>query len=113
MNKLASSLSMGDIHVISLRSGFDGLVVPSKAYGALAVGKPILDIGTPHGEIARMILEEDIGNVVPAGDFFETARDYFGNMIKPVRYMMFKVKGHWMFLGENIIEKYPLTTIYG
>ncbi len=65
---LAASLSMGDLHFVSLRDGFEGLVVPSKAYGILAAGRPILYQGNRRGEIARMILEEGVGEVVAQGD---------------------------------------------
>ncbi|AGA32396.1 Glycosyltransferase [Thioalkalivibrio nitratireducens DSM 14787] len=63
--RLAESLSLGDVHFLSLRAGFEGLVVPSKAYGALGAGRPILYQGESTGEIARMIEEERIGSVVP------------------------------------------------
>ena len=65
---LAHSLSAGDVHFVSLRSGFEGLVVPSKAYGVLAAGRPILYQGPSRSEIARLIAENDIGCVVPLGD---------------------------------------------
>jgi glycosyltransferase involved in cell wall biosynthesis len=68
VDKLHLSMSLGDVHFISLRSGFDGLVVPSKAYGAMAAGRPIIYQGNENGEIARMIIEENIGTVVPLGD---------------------------------------------
>ena len=32
--RLADSLSLGDVHFVSLKDGFEGLEVPSKAYGA-------------------------------------------------------------------------------
>lgn len=66
--KLADSLCLGDVHFICLRPGFDGLVVPSKAYSALAVGRPIIYQGSDTGEIARMIEEERIGAVVSQHD---------------------------------------------
>ncbi|UHD15470.1 glycosyltransferase family 4 protein [Thiocapsa bogorovii] len=66
--RLAESLSLGDLHFISLRAGFAGLVVPSKAYGALGAGRAILYQGEPSGEIARMVAEEQIGTVIPLGD---------------------------------------------
>lgn len=66
--RLAHSLSLGDIHFISLRPGFEGVVVPSKAYGAMAAGRPIVYLGSPEGEIARSIAEHDIGIVVAPGD---------------------------------------------
>ncbi len=81
-NLLSASLSMGDLHFVSLRQGFEGVVVPSKAYGSLAVGRPLIYQGSASGEIARMIAEEDIGAVVPLGcpDLLEqTILTYFRN----------------------------------
>lgn len=66
--ELGETLSMGDVHFVSLRPGFEGLVVPSKAYGVLAAGRPIVYEGSREGEIARMIEEEDVGVVVDPGD---------------------------------------------
>ena len=66
--RLAQTLSVGDVHFVSLRSGFEGLVVPSKAYGICAAGRPIIYQGADGGEIARMIGEEEIGLVVPPED---------------------------------------------
>lgn len=65
---LAEALSRGDVHFVSLRPGFEGLVVPSKAYGVLAAGRPIIYEGVRSGEIARMIQEENVGTVVEPGD---------------------------------------------
>jgi len=66
-NLLSASLSLGDVHFVSLRHGFEGVVVPSKAYSSLAVGRPLIYQGSAAGEIARMIAEEGIGSVVPLG----------------------------------------------
>jgi glycosyltransferase involved in cell wall biosynthesis len=66
--RLAESLSVGDVHFMSLRSGFEGLVVPSKAYGAMAVGRPIIYQGSTFGEIGRMVAETKVGSVIPLGD---------------------------------------------
>jgi glycosyltransferase involved in cell wall biosynthesis len=66
--KVAHLMVEADCHVVTQREGFDGLVVPSKAYSALGVGKPLLYVGSEDGEIARMILEESVGIVVPPGD---------------------------------------------
>jgi glycosyltransferase involved in cell wall biosynthesis len=65
---LARSLSAGDVHYVSLRNGFEGLVVPSKAYGIMAAGRPIIYQGSEDGEIARMVSGEGIGYVIPPGD---------------------------------------------
>jgi colanic acid biosynthesis glycosyl transferase WcaI len=68
IGRLHYSLSMGDVHFFSLRAGFEGLVVPSKAYGVMAAGRPIIYQGNETGEIARMITEERIGTVLPTGN---------------------------------------------
>lgn len=65
---LAEILSAGDLHFVTLRESITGLAVPSKSYSILAAGRPIIYQGNEYGEIARMILEEDIGSVVRCGD---------------------------------------------
>lgn len=67
-DKLSYSLSAGDLHFVSLRRGFTGLVVPSKVYGILAAGRPIVFQGPLESEIACMIEEENVGSVVRLGD---------------------------------------------
>jgi len=65
---LSHSLSVGDVHYISLRNGFEGLVVPSKVYGIMAAGRPMIYQGDQGGEIAQMIARERCGIVVAEGD---------------------------------------------
>jgi hypothetical protein len=38
-----------------LRPEWEGLVVPSKLYGALAAGRPVVFIGDPEGDLARIV----------------------------------------------------------
>lgn len=64
----AQSFSVGDLHLIVLRNSVTGLIVPSKTYGILAAGRPIVYQGSADGEIAQMIQEQKIGVVVPCGD---------------------------------------------
>lgn len=61
-------LNLCDIAVISLSPGMFGLGVPSKAYVAMAAGKPILFIGNPKSEIALLIKENEIGWVLDIND---------------------------------------------
>jgi glycosyltransferase involved in cell wall biosynthesis len=62
---LAHSLSAANVHYMSLRSGFEGIMVPSKLYGALASRRPILYEGDPSGEVALTIKENRCGLVIP------------------------------------------------
>ena len=66
--RLGESLSVGDIHLISLRPELEGLIVPSKFYGIAAAGRPTVFIGSPEGEIARILEENDCGVSVAPGD---------------------------------------------
>ncbi len=66
--RLAESLSVPDLHLVSLRPELEGLVVPSKFYGIAAVGRPTLFIGSPDGEVARIIKQEGCGRAVAIGD---------------------------------------------
>jgi glycosyltransferase involved in cell wall biosynthesis len=66
--RLADAQALGDIHLITQRPGMEGIVVPSKAYSAMAAGRPIVYVGAAEGEIARTIIEHRIGTVVPPGD---------------------------------------------
>ncbi len=65
---LAQSLGVADVHLVSLRPELEGLIVPSKFYGISAVGRPIIFIGDPDGELASIIKRHECGHVVQAGD---------------------------------------------
>jgi glycosyltransferase involved in cell wall biosynthesis len=47
-SKISSVLAAGDAHLITIKRGLEGVVVPSKMYGILAAGKPIVAVA-PRG----------------------------------------------------------------
>lgn len=65
---LAESLSLPDVHLVSLRPELTGWVVPSKYYGIAAAGRPTIFIGSSDCEIAMHVQEAESGVVVSAGD---------------------------------------------
>ena len=65
---LTYSLSVADVHLTILRRELEGLVVPSKLYGIAAAGRPIIHIGAPDGEIARVLTAGRCGFAVAEGD---------------------------------------------
>jgi glycosyltransferase involved in cell wall biosynthesis len=67
-SRLGELIALGDVHIVSVAPGFEGLLVPSKFYGVLAAGRPTIFIGSHGSEIARVIDEEGCGIVVPNGD---------------------------------------------
>lgn len=58
---LPGRLAAADLHLVSLRPDWAGIVVPSKFFASLAVGRPILYAGPPDSEMARWIAEHRIG----------------------------------------------------
>jgi len=66
--RLAESLSVPDVHLISLLPEVEGFVVPSKFYGIAAAGRPSIFVGSTEGEIAGLINEFKCGTVVRTGD---------------------------------------------
>jgi len=65
---LCQVLSAPDVHIVSLREGLAGLSVPSKFYGALAAGRPVIFIGPPSSEIARWIRRSGCGFALKEND---------------------------------------------
>lgn len=58
---LAESLSRSDAHLISLDPACEGLIMPSKLYGILAAGRPVLFLGRKDGAVARILEAADAG----------------------------------------------------
>jgi colanic acid biosynthesis glycosyl transferase WcaI len=64
---LKESLSVPDIHWVSLKPELEGLIVPSKFYGIAAAGRPVIAITARDGEIARLVQRHHCGIVVEPG----------------------------------------------
>jgi colanic acid biosynthesis glycosyl transferase WcaI len=61
-------LAAGDVHIITVKRGLEGVIVPSKLYPILAAGKPVLAVSTPKTDVARIITEAGCGVVVDPDD---------------------------------------------
>jgi glycosyltransferase involved in cell wall biosynthesis len=64
---LPLSLSSADVHVVGLARGLSGYVVPSRLYGILAVGRPVLVSAEAESETAQVVERAGCGVVVPPG----------------------------------------------
>lgn len=64
---LPQSLSAADIHVVGLAPGLAGYVVPSRLYGILAVGRPVIVAADPESETAQVVERVGCGIVLPPG----------------------------------------------
>lgn len=67
-DQLSLSLSVPDLHWVSLQPRLEGLILPSKLYGIAAAGRPLIMVGDPDGDIARMVRKHDFGAAVMIGD---------------------------------------------
>ena len=68
LEALSNSLCAPDLHWVSLKPELEGLIVPSKVYGVLAAGRPILAVCAADGEIARLVVQHGCGVQVEPGD---------------------------------------------
>jgi glycosyltransferase involved in cell wall biosynthesis len=65
---LGSLMHLADIGIVSLLEGQEGLSVPSKTFGLMAAGVPLIAVMSPKSEIARIVKEEGCGIVVKPGE---------------------------------------------
>jgi glycosyltransferase involved in cell wall biosynthesis len=72
--ELNTSLNAADLCLVTVARGFEGLLVPSKIYGIMAVGKPVLYYGAPEGDVPALVQRHQIGWVVAQGDSAGLAR---------------------------------------
>jgi colanic acid biosynthesis glycosyl transferase WcaI len=67
-SELLTHLGAADLHLLSVQPEWAGVVVPSKFFGSLAVGRPVVFSGPARSEIARWIDEHDVGLSLPPDD---------------------------------------------
>ncbi|MBI9070769.1 MAG: glycosyltransferase family 4 protein [Melioribacteraceae bacterium] len=62
------SMACGDIGVVTLGTGAEGLSVPSKTYYMMAAGNAILAIASKDSELAKICNKYQIGKVIESGN---------------------------------------------
>jgi glycosyltransferase involved in cell wall biosynthesis len=62
---LPMSLSSADLHYVGLAEGLSGFVVPSRLYGIMAAGRPVVVAAEPDSETAQVVERIGCGIVVP------------------------------------------------
>jgi glycosyltransferase involved in cell wall biosynthesis len=65
---LPYSLSAADVHWLSHKPEFEGLLFPSKFYGIAAVGRAIIAIASRQSELAKLVSQYQCGLVIEQGD---------------------------------------------
>ena len=48
-------MAAGDVHIICVRRGLEGVVVPSKLYSVLAAGRPVLAVAAEESDVVQIV----------------------------------------------------------
>jgi colanic acid biosynthesis glycosyl transferase WcaI len=73
-SQLPLTLTVADASLVTLQAGLAGMLVPSKLYGILAAGLPVIYVGPPEGRVADVIRENRVGISANNGDAEGLAR---------------------------------------
>lgn len=66
---LKYSLNAADVHLVVNQKGIKGVSVPSKIYGVMAAGKPVLGVLEQDSEVQRLLFESGAGIVIEPQDY--------------------------------------------
>lgn len=66
--RLPAALAAADAHLVTLQPAYAPLVYPSKLAGVLAAARPVLHVGPPDGDIARLLRQEACGASFAPGE---------------------------------------------
>ena len=74
IEELEKRLGSADIHLVSLKQEWSGIAVPSKFFGSLASGRPILYSGPRDSAIGQWILTHRLGWIIDPDNIPRTAQ---------------------------------------
>ena len=66
--QLPHVMMAGDVHIVTVKRGLEGVVVPSKLYSTLAAGRPVLAVAPKESDAARIVTECGCGVAVDPDD---------------------------------------------
>ncbi len=66
--ELAAFLAAADVHLVTVHPRLGGLVVPSKIYGIMATGRPVVYVGPADSEAAMLLRESGAGLAFENGE---------------------------------------------
>ena len=110
--ELPLRLTAADMHLISLREGWEGLVVPSKFFGSIASGRPLIYAGTPDSAIKEWIEKYKIGFYLSSSNLEDVADKIIALSNKPEELKMLQERTFktWQvnFSRETILDQFDL-----
>jgi colanic acid biosynthesis glycosyl transferase WcaI len=96
-SELEQRLNAADVHLLSLRPEWAGIVVPSKFFGSLAVGKPVIYAGPEFSSIAEWVREFNVGLILTQPNFKRVVQEILKIAQNP------HMLGSWQ---ENALQTY-------
>jgi colanic acid biosynthesis glycosyl transferase WcaI len=67
VSKIPSVLAAPDVHLISIKEGLEGVIVPSKLYGILVAGKPVIAVAPISTDAVTLGAEQGFSQGVAPG----------------------------------------------
>jgi colanic acid biosynthesis glycosyl transferase WcaI len=67
-SQISSVMAAGDLQIVTMKAGMEGISLPSKLYTILAHGRPVLAVVPSSSEVARVVNEFKCGYVVDPQD---------------------------------------------
>jgi colanic acid biosynthesis glycosyl transferase WcaI len=102
---LGDSLAAADVHLVSLLPALEGLIVPSKLYGILAAGRPLIFIGDADGDVSRVIQRAQCGRVVSVGDSTALGNALRNLEAEPEALARMGTRARQLFCGEYSLQR--------
>lgn len=93
-SQLAKRLGCADIHLVSLKDEWSGIVVPSKFFGSIAMGKPVIFNGPQDSAIAKWISQYEIGWILSSGNIPQIAAQLIQLQNKPQTIQQYSQKAY-------------------
>jgi colanic acid biosynthesis glycosyl transferase WcaI len=100
---LPLSMGIADLALVTLRDGFEGVIVPSKLLGYMARGIPTLYVG-PDSDIAEMIQIADCGACCEAGQAHGVAEALCDAIDSPDRLRRWSASGR-SFYAQHLARE--------
>ena len=98
-------LNACDVAIVSLVKKMWGVSMPSRTYNILAVGKPILALAETDSEVARVVIEDEAGWVVPPNE-----PEILLEMIKKIYAEKEKISDINRASRRSALQKYSMET---
>jgi glycosyltransferase involved in cell wall biosynthesis len=110
LKRLAESLSMADVSLLGIYPKNEGVIMPSKLYGLLAIGKPIICVSDPTSEVVEILTKSDAGIHSAIDDPIELAQKIVGLIDNPEKARKMGLNGRTYFFKhyerKNITKKW-------